>query len=43
MAKRKENPSKTGLSSPQVQGQGTTDIETGVKEVSSSRKKTKRY
>jgi hypothetical protein len=42
MVKRKQDPSKTGLSSAQVEGQGTTTEETGIREVSSSRKKQKR-
>jgi hypothetical protein len=42
MTKRKQDPSKTGLSSPNVEGQGTTTFETGTKELSSSRKKQKR-
>jgi hypothetical protein len=41
MGKRKQDPSKTGLSSPNVEGQGTTMHETGGKQVSSARKKTK--
>ncbi|KAA9025740.1 YuzL family protein [Niallia endozanthoxylica] len=41
MGKRKQDPSKTGLSSSRVEGQGTTTVETGMKEVSSARKKTK--
>jgi hypothetical protein len=42
MGKRKSDPSKTGLSSANVEGQGTTVSETGSREVSSARKKTKR-
>ncbi|MEH7120196.1 YuzL family protein [Neobacillus vireti] len=41
--KRKADPSTIGLSSPQVEGQGTTQTETGSMEISSSRKKQKRY
>ncbi|MFC0271706.1 YuzL family protein [Metabacillus herbersteinensis] len=39
MTKRKSDPSKTGLSSPNVEGQGTTNQETLNKQVSSARKK----
>jgi YuzL-like protein len=42
MSKRKQDPSKTGLSSAHVEGQGTTTEETGAREASSSRKKQKR-
>ncbi|EPZ38602.1 MULTISPECIES: YuzL family protein [Anoxybacillus] len=42
MGKRKKDASKTGLSSPEIKGQGTTEHETGNIEVDSSRKKTKR-
>ncbi len=42
MSKIKKDPSKTGLSSAQVEGQGTTTEETGMREASSSRKKQKR-
>ena len=42
MGKRKSDPSKTGLSSANVEGQGTTVSETGMQEVPSSRKKQKR-
>ncbi len=42
MAKRKSDPSTTGLSSPNVEGQGTTEHETRGKQVDSARKKTKR-
>ena len=42
MGKRKQDPSKTGLSSAHVEGQGTTTEETGMREASSSRKKQKR-
>ncbi|MBM7655084.1 YuzL family protein [Neobacillus cucumis] len=41
--KGKADPSTIGLSSPQVEGQGTTKTETGSIEVPSSRKKQKRY
>jgi hypothetical protein len=41
MGKTKKDPSRVGLGSPNVQGQGTTTSETGV-EMSSSRKKQKR-
>ncbi|GGA71402.1 YuzL family protein [Ornithinibacillus halotolerans] len=43
MAKRKANPLTNGMSSPEVEGQGTTNRETGRKEVDSSRKKKKRH
>ncbi|WP_175639576.1 YuzL family protein [Metabacillus schmidteae] len=42
MAKRKVDPSKAGLSSPNVEGQGTTTNETGRHQMDSARKKTKR-
>ena len=42
-SKRKADPSTIGLGSPQVEGQGTTNVETGMKEVSSARRKQKRY
>jgi hypothetical protein len=42
MSKRKANPLTNGLSSPEVEGQGTTSRETGKKKVDSSRKKKKR-
>lgn len=42
MPKRKVDPSRAGLSSPKVEGQGTTMNETGGKQVDSARKKTKR-
>jgi hypothetical protein len=41
MPKHRKDPSKTGLSSPEVQGQGTTTTETGTYEQDSARKKTK--
>lgn len=40
--KRKKDPSTIGLASSQVEGQGTTNKETGSIEVSSTRKKQKR-
>ncbi|MBB3905795.1 YuzL family protein [Anoxybacillus sp. PDR2] len=39
MSKRKKDSSKTGLSSPHIQGQGTTTTETGAHELDSARKK----
>ncbi|MGJ7921549.1 YuzL family protein [Neobacillus sp. LXY-4] len=42
MSKRKKDPSTIGLSSPQVEGQGTTNFETGNKQADSSRRKQKR-
>lgn len=39
MANRKKDPSKIGLSSPQVKGQGTTTEETGTMKADASRKK----
>ncbi|WP_318508904.1 YuzL family protein [Bacillus sp. T3] len=42
MSKRKKDPSTIGLSSPQVEGQGTTNMETGARAEDSSRKKQKR-
>jgi hypothetical protein len=42
MSKRKHDPSTIGLSSSQVEGQGTTTNETGIKTASSSRRKQKR-
>lgn len=39
MKKRKADPSTIGLSSPQVEGQGTTNQETGNRKASSARKK----
>ncbi len=38
MAKRKKDPSTIGLSSSQVEGQGTTTFETGVKKDSAQKK-----
>lgn len=43
MSKRKEDPSRTGLSSPNVEGQGTTKSESRGKQLDSARKKTKRF
>jgi hypothetical protein len=42
MPKRKKDPSKGALNSPNVEGQGTTTTETGSVARDSSRKKTKR-
>lgn len=42
MSKRKKDPSKAGLGSSQVEGQGTTEHETGAMSAPSSRKKQKR-
>lgn len=42
MKKRKVNPVTDGLSSPNVEGQGTTNRETGRKKVDSSRMKKKK-
>ncbi|MBS4173112.1 YuzL family protein [Bacillus sp. FJAT-49736] len=39
MANRKKDPSKAGLSSPEVKGQGTTNMETGSMKADASRKK----
>ena len=39
--KRKKDRSKTGVSAPDVRGQGTTQTETGAYELDSARKKTK--
>jgi hypothetical protein len=39
MGKRKKDPSKTGLSNPNVKGQGTTTVETGEIKADASRKK----
>ncbi|PLT35064.1 YuzL family protein [Bacillus sp. V5-8f] len=41
--KRKKDPSTIGLGSPQVEGQGTTNVETGSSKISSTRKKQKRH
>ncbi|MEQ6377734.1 YuzL family protein [Bacillaceae bacterium S4-13-58] len=44
MTKRpKANPSTIGLNSPQVEGQGTTNRETGKKKMDSSRRKKKSF
>lgn len=40
ISKRKKDPSKTGLSSSHIQGQGTTTTETGAHKLDSARKKT---
>lgn len=42
MAKRKKDPSKIGLGSADVEGQGTTNKETGRMEMDSSRRKKKK-
>lgn len=42
MGKRKKDPTTIELNSSQVEGQGTTSIETGTRTASSSRKKTKK-
>lgn len=42
MGKRKADSSTIGLNSSQVEGQGTTTMETGSKQMSSARKKQKR-
>lgn len=42
LGKRKKDPSKAGLSSPEIKGQGTTDIETGNFASSSARHKKKK-
>lgn len=42
MSKRKKDPSTVGLSSNNVEGQGTTTEETGRMKASSTRKKQKR-
>ncbi|HEY9576662.1 MAG TPA: YuzL family protein [Pseudobacillus sp.] len=39
MGKHKKDPSKSELGSPEVKGQGTTNIETGEKMASSARHK----
>jgi len=43
MGRRKADPSTIGLSSPQVEGQGTTTTETGSKMSSSTNKKQKQH
>ncbi|WMV78057.1 YuzL family protein [Geobacillus thermodenitrificans] len=40
-SKRKKDRSKTGVSAPNVRGQGTTETETGAFALDSARKKTK--
>ncbi|MFS0638287.1 YuzL family protein [Mesobacillus foraminis] len=42
MSKRKHDPSTIGLNSPQVEGQGTTNRETGSFKASSARNKQKK-
>ncbi|MBU8878364.1 YuzL family protein [Bacillus sp. FJAT-29790] len=42
MGKRKKDPSKAMLSSPEVEGQGTTNTETGGRSASSARHKKKK-
>ncbi|KAB2330214.1 YuzL family protein [Cytobacillus depressus] len=42
MSNRKKDPSKAGLSAPEVKGQGTTNIETGGRQASSARHKKKK-
>ncbi|WP_164219940.1 YuzL family protein [Virgibacillus sp. YIM 98842] len=42
MSKRKANPLTNGMSSPETEGQGTTNRETGKKKADSSRKRKKR-
>ncbi|WP_449536644.1 YuzL family protein [Ferdinandcohnia sp. Marseille-Q9671] len=42
MAKRKKDPSTIGLNSADVEGQGTTQQETGKMQMDSSRRKKKR-
>jgi hypothetical protein len=41
MSKRKKDPSTIGLNSPQVEGQGTTNHEEGLKAPSSRNKQKK--
>ncbi|KKB33489.1 YuzL family protein [Bacillus thermotolerans] len=43
MSKRKADPSTIGLGSSEIEGQGTTNRETGRKKADSSRKKQKRF
>ncbi|WP_174733102.1 YuzL family protein [Mesobacillus harenae] len=43
MSKRKKDPSKAELGSAQVEGQGTTNEETGQYRASSSRRKQKKH
>ncbi|MEH7236481.1 YuzL family protein [Bacillus sp. JJ1562] len=42
MGKRKKDPTTIGLGSADVEGQGTTNRETGQKEMDSSRRKKKK-
>lgn len=43
MAKKvKKNPATVGLNSPEVEGQGTTQVETGAVEKDSSRRKNRK-
>jgi hypothetical protein len=42
MSERKKDPSTIGLSSPQVEGQGTTNVEFDGKSKDSARRKTKK-
>lgn len=42
MAKRKKDPSTIGLNSSQIEGQGTTNQETGQMKMDSSRHKKKK-
>ncbi|MDP4163272.1 MAG: YuzL family protein [Bacillota bacterium] len=42
MGNRKKDPATIGLGSPQVEGQGTTQTETGRKSFSSARKSQKK-
>ncbi|MBM4761953.1 YuzL family protein [Bacillus sp. B15-48] len=43
MSKRKKDPSTIGLNSSQIEGQGTTNRETGQLKASSARNKQKRH
>jgi len=43
MSNRKKDPSTVGLSSPQVEGQGTTENEMAGSKKDSARRKTKRH
>ncbi|GAA0335287.1 hypothetical protein GCM10008967_27690 [Bacillus carboniphilus] len=42
MKRAKKDPSKIGMSSPNVEGQGTTTSETGSKKMDSARKQQRR-
>lgn len=42
MAKHKKDPSTIGLNSPEVEGQGTTNTETGQVKIDSSRRRKKK-